>query len=147
MGKSSTRSSNYRLGTSRPHGTTDTFRHQMAATSYPYARGEALIALRENRHLTQEQAAVGIGTTPKTLRSWERNAPISPRRAAAAAAFYRVDVESITTRDPHNIGVLTRIEQKLDALLSAHGIEWEEAVGERDADGGGPPPLGPDLRP
>src|ERR1700753_3738743 len=112
MRKSSYLSSHYLPGTSRPHSDLDTLRRQMADSDLAYARGDVLLALREarrasGRRLTREQAAAEIGVTAKTLYSWEiLNGPIKLANAEKAATFYKVDLDSITTRDPSQLGAL-----------------------------------------
>lgn len=100
-----------------------TFRQQMA----DYVRGEELVALREARHLTQEKAAHEIGTTAKSLRSWEKGGTIRWENAKKLAAFYKVDAHTLVTREPTDTpnvldslngkSQLDRIEEKLDELL------------------------------
>ncbi len=126
-------SSHYRPGTSRPHGTPDTFRRQMAATDYAYARGEALLSLRRERRLTREHAAHEIGTTTKSLFTWEkRNGPIKRENAKRLAEYYGVELDAIISQTPDQWGAaLIRIERKIDALMLASGIE----LAEDDEDG------------
>jgi len=100
----------------------------MAETDYAYARGEALIALRRERELTRERAAHEIGTTTKSLFTWEkRNGPIKRENADRLAEFYGVEIDAIISRSPDQWGTaLIRMERKLDALMLAAGLRLDE---------------------
>lgn len=127
MRKSSSRTSNYRPGSSRNAASLDTFRQQMA----DFARGQRLKELREDAHLSQEDAAHKIGVSTKSVRVWEKGGKIKWANAKKAAALYKVDAESLVTREEGvaSWGVasdeepqLDRIEAKLDLLIDHWGI-------------------------
>lgn len=64
-----------------------------------FARGQRLRALREGRHLSQEEAAHGIGVSVKTLREWEKGGKIRWPNAKKAGGYYEVDPESLVSRE------------------------------------------------
>lgn len=89
------RTHHYRPNTSRNADIVATFHQQMA----DFARGERLKALRDERHLSQEDAAHEIGVTTRALRAWEKGGKIKWPNAKAAGAFYEVDPESLVARE------------------------------------------------
>lgn len=64
-----------------------------------FARGEKLRYLREERRLTQVEAAYESGFSDRSIRAWEHGAPIKWKHAQKYARFYGVDPESVVTRD------------------------------------------------
>ncbi len=85
----------YRQKTSQHAERLATFRQQMA----DFARAERLKELREQRHLSQEEAAHEIGVSVKSLRAWEKGGGIRWLNAKSVAEFYGVDPESLVTRE------------------------------------------------
>lgn len=71
------------------------FHQQMADVT----RGDRLRRLREQRHISQEEAAHNIGVTTKTYGLWERGARIRWKNAVQAGAFYGVDPDELVTRE------------------------------------------------
>lgn len=122
MRKSSVHTRHYPPNTSRNAEILVTFRQQMA----DYARGQQLRALRNERHLSQEDAAHQIGVSTKALRTWEKGGKIKWPNAKAAGAFYGVDPESLVTREPGDLSLklatdapddqLARIEAMLGSI-------------------------------
>lgn len=64
-----------------------------------FARGEKLRYLREERRLTQADAAYESGFSDRSIREWEKCGKIKWKNAKKYAAFYDVDPESIVTRE------------------------------------------------
>lgn len=64
-----------------------------------YARGATFKRLREDRHLSQEDAAHEIKVSVKTLRSWEHDGGIKWDNAKHAAKFYGVAPEDLVDRE------------------------------------------------
>jgi transcriptional regulator with XRE-family HTH domain len=64
-----------------------------------YARGERLRFLREERRLSQIEAAYESGFSDRTIRSWEHGGRIRWANAKRYAKFYGVEPESVVTRD------------------------------------------------
>jgi transcriptional regulator with XRE-family HTH domain len=96
MGKSTTRTRNYRGGASRRPVALATLRDQMA----DYARAERLRELRAATHLSREKVAAEIGVTTKTLYEWENGGSIRWDNAKKLGAFYKVDPEGLVSREP-----------------------------------------------
>lgn len=137
------RTSHYSPNTSHNADKLATFRQQMA----DFARGQRLRALRDERHLSQEDAAHEIGVSTKALRAWEKGGKIKWPNAKAAGRFYKVDPESLVARDNDDLpmviaeqeqGQLDRIEEKLDRIL-----ETLKPPEESPAEGGRTPPTPP----
>lgn len=84
-----------------------------------YARGAEFRRLREERHLTQEDAAHELGFSTKTIRSWEKGKGITWEHAKAVAKFYGVDPEGLVNREiteaPEAEG-LSRLEEAVRDL-------------------------------
>lgn len=115
-----------------------------------YARGEMLRELREQKHLSQEDAAHEIGVTTKTIRTWEKGGPIKWANAKLVGRFYKVNPEHLVTREgvsvsevaqnagppvPYKVADVQRaisMDAKLDAILKHFGIEWLEPPMPRD---------------
>lgn len=123
------RTQNYRQDASRHALAVATFHEQMA----DFARRERLVRLREARHLSQEDAAHGVGVTTKSLRAWEKGGAIRWHNAQKLAKFYGVEPESIVQHEStkgsgdapdlmafleNDTSQLDRIEAKLDDLLT-----------------------------
>lgn len=127
------RTSHYLSNTSRNADRLVTFHQQMA----DFARGQRLRALRDERHLSQEDAAHEIGVTTKALRAWEKGGKIKWENAKSAGAFYGVDPESLVSREVGSIpGVpgaeksqLDRIEETLNAVLAELATTQDAVVG------------------
>ena len=134
MTASSTSSRNYRPGTSRRKGTATTFRRQMS----DFARGGRIRELRAAANLTRENLAHELGTTTKSVYSWENNGGIRKTSAETLAGFFGVPVDEVRVREeevrdaisrgpvtPPNgnalsdgeLELLLRIEQLLKAML------------------------------
>lgn len=64
-----------------------------------FARGELIRKLREDLHLSQEEAAHRIGVSVKTIRAWEKGGKIRWPNAKSAGKVYSVDPEELVTRD------------------------------------------------
>jgi transcriptional regulator with XRE-family HTH domain len=133
MRKSTATTRNYRPGASRRPVAISTFRDQMA----DYARAERLRELRDGIHWSREKVAGEIGVSTKTLYAWENGGSIRWENAKKLAAFYKVDPESLVSRElgavptglPAGMDTdarLARIEAKLDLVLAYVGLEEEE---------------------
>lgn len=112
--KCSVPTSHYRSDSSQHAARLASFRLQMA----DFARGEELRRLRDERHLSQEDAAYEIGVSVKTVRSWEHGGKIKWENAQRVAKFYAVDPESLVSRDlpVDRPDQLHRIEQAIAEL-------------------------------
>jgi DNA-binding transcriptional regulator YiaG len=90
------------------------FRQQMA----DYARAETFKRLRDERHLSQEEAAHELGVSVKTVRSWEHGGGIKWPNAKRVGEFYGVEPETLVDRE---LGVdsdlLTDIDTKVTEIL------------------------------
>lgn len=64
-----------------------------------YARGDLFRRLREDRHLSQEEAAHELGVSVKTVRAWEKGKGIKWPNALRAGEFYEVDPETLVQRE------------------------------------------------
>lgn len=64
-----------------------------------HARGETFRRLREERHLSQEDAAHELGVSVKTVRAWEHGKGIKWENAKVAGRFYGVDPETLVDRE------------------------------------------------
>lgn len=135
--KSNPRTSQYRAGTSQRAGTATTFREQMA----DYARGERLLELRAERHMSRENVAHEIGITTKTLYEREHDGAIKWENAKRIAKFYGEKPEDLVRRES-NAQVaaqqevraqLDRIEEKLDRVLATTESPQKRATGQARA--------------
>jgi transcriptional regulator with XRE-family HTH domain len=136
MRKSTATTRNYRPGASRRPVAISTFRDQMA----DYARAERLRELRDGIHWSREKVAGEIGVTTKTLYAWENGGSIRWENAKKLAAFYKVDPESLVSRElggvPTGLSVngtdadelvllrdeVAELSAKVDRLLTAFGL-------------------------
>jgi len=107
---------NYRQNTSLRANALVTLRQQMA----DFARAEKLRKLRDDRHLSQEDAAHEIGVSVKSLRAWEKGGGIRWANAKTVAAFYGVDPETLVSRErdgggptPDVLGTFSRSDSEL----------------------------------
>lgn len=64
-----------------------------------YARGETFKNLRDDRHLSQEDAAHELGVSVKTIRSWEHGGGIKWDNAKRVGQFYGVEPETLVRRE------------------------------------------------
>lgn len=141
MGKSTTRTTNYRQDASRRVIALATFQQQMA----DFARADQLVQLRERKRLSQENAAHEIGVSAKSLRAWEHGGGIRWHNVKKLAAFYGVKPESLVVQEPDRAqptpdlmpslngnGQLDRIEAMLRTLLrhAGYGIEFIDALAD-----------------
>lgn len=90
------------------------------------ARGEHLLWLRGERHLSQEQAAHEVGVSVKTYRAWEKGGAIQWKNARRVAELFDVDPESLVSREgaderPGPAGIQDQIQELVggQALLLA----------------------------
>lgn len=117
MRKSTPRNRNYRKISSHHRDRLVRFREQMT----DYARGEKLRYLREEKRLTQAEAAHQSGITERTIRSWEHDGKIRWTNAKRYAKFYDVDPETIVTRElkaPVEPEDIERMQEQLEELLA-----------------------------
>jgi transcriptional regulator with XRE-family HTH domain len=84
-----------------------------------YARAETFRRLREQRHLSQEEAAHEIGVSVKTVRSWEHGGGIKWANAKRVGEFYGVEPEALVDRELHaeEGDRLEEIGAKIDEVL------------------------------
>jgi DNA-binding XRE family transcriptional regulator len=139
MRKASARSRHYRGTGSSNAERLARFRQQMADV----ARGDLIRRLREDRHLSQEDAAHEIGVSVKTIRAWEKGGGILWPNAKRAGRFYGVEPETLVSReDGESIEVeiasdklddrLDRLEAKVDRLVDALNSEEPAPVAAPD---------------
>lgn len=104
--------------------------------------------LREEKHLSQEDAAHEIGVSVKTIRSWEHGGGIKWENAKAAARVYGAEPEELVERELPETAQdgtqLERIEFKLNRALVELGLDPEEGIADDLARrlGQEPPPNG-----
>jgi len=84
-----------------------------------YARAETFRRLREERHLSQEEAAHELGVSVKTIRSWEHGRGIKWANAKRVGEFYDVAPETLVDREleAEKGDRLDHLEEKLDQAL------------------------------
>lgn len=98
------------------------FREQMS----DFARGDLFRRLREDRHLSQEDAAHELGVSVKTIRAWEKGRGIKWPNAQRAGEFYEVDPERLVSRE------LPEPEDFNDRLAALEGqVAWLRDWAER----------------